>query len=123
GLLDPERGGRPHPRGYGNNARVLGLYVRERRVLALEEAVRRMTSLPADHFRLAGRGRIAPGAAADLVIFDPKTVRDAATFDAPHAYPAGIPHVVVNGVPVVRDGEPTGARPGVVIARSLLDAR
>lgn len=121
GLLDPDRGGRPHPRGYGNNARVLGLYVRERGVMALEEAVRRMTSLPADHFRLAGRGRIVPGAAADLVIFDPKTVRDAATFEAPHAYPAGIPHVVVNGVLVMRNGEPTGARPGAVIARSLLE--
>ena len=123
GLLDPERGGRPHPRGYGNNARVLGLYVRERRVLPLEEAVRRMTSLPAEHFKLAGRGRIVPGAAADLVIFDPKTVRDVATFEAPHAYPAGMPHVVVNGVPVLRGGEPTGARPGVVIAPSLLEKR
>ena len=123
GLLDPERGGRPHPRGYGNNARVLGHYVRERQVLPLEEAVRRMTSLPAEHFRLAGRGRIAPGAAADLVLFDPKTVRDVATFDAPHAYAAGIPHVVVNGVLVVRGGAQTGARPGVVIARSLLKPR
>lgn len=121
GLPDPEGAGRPHPRGFGNTARVLGRYVRERGVLTLEEAVRRMTSLPADHFRLDGRGRIAPGAAADLVIFDPVAVADTATFDAPHAFPAGIPHVVVNGALVLRDGQPTGARPGQVIARSLLD--
>lgn len=120
-LPHPDDEGKPHPRGYGNNARVLGRYVRERGVLTVEEAVRRMTSLPADHFRMAGRGRIAPGAAADLVVFDPATVADRATFDMPHAYPAGIPHVIVNGEVVLRDGEATGARPGQVIARSLLD--
>ncbi len=87
--------GVPHPRGYGNNARVLGEYVRERKVISLEEAVRKMTSLPADHFRFAGRGRLAVGAAADIVIFDPATVGDAATFETPHAYARGIPYVLV----------------------------
>ena len=123
GVLDPASAGRPHPRGYGNNARVLGRYVRERKVIPLEEAVRKMTSLPADHFRLAGRGRIAAGAAADLVVFDPASVRDAATFDAPHAYAEGIPHVLVNGRFVVRDGAQTGEKPGAVLARSLLSAK
>jgi len=104
--------GVPHPRGYGNNARVLGEYVRTRKVLTLEEAVRKMASLPADQFRFAGRGRIAQGAFADIVIFDAATVGDAATFEKPHAYARGIPHVLVNGVPVVRNGEHTGAKPG-----------
>jgi N-acyl-D-amino-acid deacylase len=123
GVLDPSSASRPHPRGYGNNARVLARYVRERRIITLEEAVRKMTSLPADHFRLTGRGRIAAGAAADIVIFNPATVRDAATFDAPHAYPEGIPHVLVNGVFVVRDGVQTDERPGMVLARSVLSGR
>ncbi|HXH06295.1 MAG TPA: amidohydrolase family protein, partial [Vicinamibacterales bacterium] len=107
--------GVPHPRGYGNNPRVLGRYVRERRILPLEEAVRKMTSLPAGHFRFERRGRIALGYAADLVVFDPARVADTATFEKPHAYPTGIPHVVVNGVVVVRDGHHTGARPGQVL--------
>ena len=104
--------GVPHPRGYGNNARVLGEYVRRRGVIGLEEAVRKMTSLPARHFRLAGRGLIEPGYAADLTIFDPARVAAPATYEAPHTYATGIPFVVVNGVVVVRDGEHTGARPG-----------
>jgi len=107
--------GVPHPRGYGNNARVLGEYVRTRKVITLEEAVRKMTSLPAEHFRFPGRGRLAAGNAADLVVFDPATVADTATFEKPHAYPRGIPHVIVNGVPVVRNGETTAARPGVPV--------
>jgi N-acyl-D-amino-acid deacylase len=123
GVIEPSETTRPHPRGYGNNARVLGRYVRERKVMSLEEAVRKMTSLPADHFRLTGRGRIAAGAAADIVIFDPAKVRDVATFEAPHAYPEGIPHVMVNGVFVVRDGKTTGERPGAVLARSVLSGR
>jgi N-acyl-D-aspartate/D-glutamate deacylase len=110
--------GMPHPRGYGNTVRVLGTYVRDRRVLTLEEAVRKMTSLPAAHFGFADRGLIEPGYAADLVIFDPRTVADRATFDAPHAYPAGLPHVIVNGVFVVRDGVVTGGRPGAILART-----
>jgi N-acyl-D-amino-acid deacylase len=107
--------GAPHPRGYGNAARVLGLYVREKKVLPLEEAVRRMTSLPAGHFRFADRGLIEEGFAADLVIFDPAAVGDTATFEKPHSYAAGIPHVIVNGVLVVKDGEHTNARPGSVL--------
>lgn len=107
--------GVPHPRGYGNNARVLGDYVRTRGVLPLEEAVRKMTSLPAQHFRLAERGLVRDGYAADLVLFDPKTVSDAATFEKPHAYATGIPYVLVNGVVVVKDGEHTGATPGTAL--------
>jgi N-acyl-D-amino-acid deacylase len=108
--------GVPHPRGYGNNVRVLGEYVRTRKVISLEEAVRKMTSLPARHFRFAGRGVLAAGNAADIVIFDRATIADAATFEKPHAYARGIPHVLVNGVSVIRRGEHTGARPGVVLS-------
>lgn len=104
--------GVPHPRGYGNNARVLGEYVRKRRVMALEEAIRKMTSLPAQHFHFADRGLVRDRYAADLVILDPLTVADAATFERPHSYAVGIPHVLVNGVFVIRNGEHTGATPG-----------
>ena len=107
--------GVPHPRGYGNNARVLGLFVRQRHVLTLEDAIRKMTSLPARHFRFADRGLVKAGFAADLTIFDPARVADTATYTAPHAFPTGIPFVVVNGVVVVRNGEPTGARPGQIL--------
>ena len=110
-ILTPGRGV-PHPRGYGNNARVLGEYVRKRQVISLPEAIRKMTSLPGEHFRFADRGLVKEGFAADLVIFDPATVSDTATFERPHAYPTGIPHVIVNGVPVIRAGEHTRARPG-----------
>ena len=117
GVVTPGSGV-PHPRGMGNAARVLGLYVRERKVVSLEEAVRKMTSLPARHFGLAGRGEIRVGAAADVVVFDPATVGDTATFAAPHAYPVGISHVLVNGVPAVRKGEPLGTRSGQVLRHS-----
>jgi N-acyl-D-amino-acid deacylase len=110
-ILTPGRGV-PHPRGYGNNVRVLGEYVRNRRVIPLPEAIRKMTSLPAQHFRFAGRGLIKEGFAADLAILDPATVADKATFEQPHAYPTGVPHVLVNGVPVIRKGEHTLAKPG-----------
>jgi len=109
--------GVPHPRGYGNTVRVLGRYVRERRVISLEEAVRKLTSVPARQFGFAERGEIREGWAADLVIFDPATVGDTATFDAPHAYPTGVAYVLVNGQPVVRSGEATSARPGKVLRR------
>ncbi len=112
-LLEGE--GVPHPRGYGNNARVLGLYVRDKQIIPLEEAVRKMTSLPASHFRFNDRGLIKPGYAADLVLFDPKTVSDPATFDKPHAFAAGIPYVLVNGVLVIKNGLHTGAKPGSVL--------
>jgi N-acyl-D-amino-acid deacylase len=117
GVIEPGRGV-PHPRGYGNNARVLGEYVRERGVLTLEEAVRRMTSLPARHFRIADRGELRVGSAADLVVFDPAAVRDTATFDRPHAYPDGFRFVLVNGVVVMRDQAHTGARPGAIVRRA-----
>jgi len=115
--------GVPHPRGYGDNARVLGVYVRSRRVLSLEEAIRKMTSLPATHFKLGNRGTIRQGYAADVVVFDPVTVADAATFEAPHAYARGIPYVLVNGAFVVRNGTQTDARPGQVIANSLMERK
>jgi N-acyl-D-amino-acid deacylase len=107
--------GVPHPRGYGNAVRVLGRYVREQKVITLEEAIRKMTSLPADQFAFGDRGRLAPGKAADVVVFDAGTVGDRATYAEPHQYPTGIVHVLVNGVPVVRDGTQTDARPGQVL--------
>jgi N-acyl-D-amino-acid deacylase len=116
-LLTPGEGV-PHPRGYGNAVRVLGEYVRKRHIISLEEAVRKMTSLPAEHFRFANRGLLKEGYAADVVVFDPATVADAATFEKPHAYAAGVPYVLVNGVPVVRRGEQTLVRPGQVLQSS-----
>ncbi len=109
--------GAPHPRGYGNNARVLGVYVRELRLLTLEDAIRKMTSLPAQTFGLRDRGLIREGFAADLVLFDENTVGDRATFDQPHQYPTGISHVFVNGAAVLSDGQMTTARPGVALRR------
>ncbi|MCH1572125.1 MAG: amidohydrolase family protein [Longimicrobiales bacterium] len=105
----------PHPRGYGTFPRVLGRYVRDLGVLSLEEAVRRMTSAPAERLGFDERGRIEVGMVADLVVFDPETVTDRATFDEPHQYPGGIPHVFVAGQAVVRAGEVTGALPGVIL--------
>ena len=115
--------GVPHPRGYGNNARVLGEYVRGRKVIPLQTAIRKMTSLPSEHFRFADRGVIRETFAADLVIFNPVMVADGATFEAPHRYPAGIPHVLVNGVFVVRNGEHTGATPGHVLTTAKAPAK
>jgi len=105
----------PHPRSYGTFPRVLGRYVRDYRVLKLEEAIRKMTSLPAEYFGLQGRGVVREGAWADLVLFDPMTVIDQATYTQPHQYPAGIPYVIVNGVIVIRNGQHTGALPGRVL--------
>lgn len=104
-----------HPRAYGTFARVLGKYVREDKVITLQEAVRRMTSLPATNLRLTRRGTLTPGAYGDVVIFDPATVRDNATFEQPHQYATGVRDVFVNGVPVLRNGEHTGATPGRVV--------
>src|SRR6185503_8049012 len=106
------RDGAPHPRGYGNNARVLARYVRELKLLRLEDAVRRMTSLPATTFRLKDRGLLREGAWADVVIFDPAKVQDRSTFEDPHHYATGFAWVLVNGVPVVKSDQHTGARPG-----------
>jgi dihydroorotase/N-acyl-D-amino-acid deacylase len=107
--------GSPHPRSYGTFARVLGVYTREEGVLSLEEAVRKMSSLPATRMGLADRGIIRPGMKADLVAFDPDTIRDQATFEQPHAYAVGVSHVVVNGAVVVDEGRLTGVRPGRVL--------
>jgi N-acyl-D-amino-acid deacylase len=102
----------PHPRAYGNVARLLGRYVRERRVIPLEEAVRRLTSLPAGNLRLEKRGLLAPGYYADIVVFDPATITDHATYEQPHQYATGVAQVFVNGVQVLKDGEHTGETPG-----------
>jgi N-acyl-D-amino-acid deacylase len=104
--------GVPHPRGYGNNARVLGRYVRELKVLRLEDAIRKMTNLPANTFRIKERGLIKEGFWADIVVFDPEKVTDPAAFNDPHHYAIGIPHVFVNGEAVIANSEHTGARPG-----------
>ena len=106
-----------HPRGFGSFPRAIRQFVRERGILSLEEAVRRMTSLAADHMGFADRGRIAPGMVADLVLFDPETVSDRATPEAPHELSVGIHRVLVGGETVFADGVVTGARPGVFLAR------
>jgi N-acyl-D-amino-acid deacylase len=101
-----------HPRAYGNFARVLGKYVREERILTLAEAVRKLSGLPATTLELDRRGFLKPGMFADVVVFDPATIADRATFESPHQYAVGMQHVFVNGVQVLRGGEHTGARPG-----------
>ena len=108
----PARQGHPHPRGLGTFPRVLGRYVRERKALSLEQAVRKMSALPASRARLGDRGRIAPGLAGDLVVFDAATVADRATFAEPFQYPTGIPVVVVNGAIALRDGQRPATRAG-----------
>jgi N-acyl-D-amino-acid deacylase len=102
----------PHPRAYGNFARLLGKYVREEKLLPLEEAVRKLTSLPARNLGLDKRGLLEEGYYADVVVFDPKTIADKATFEKPHQYAVGVKHVFVNGTAVLKDGEHTGAKPG-----------
>ncbi len=111
-----------HPRGYGSYPRFLGRYVRERKVLSLEEAIRKATGLAADHVGLRDRGRLVPGAFADLVLFDPATVADRATTDDPHALSTGIERVWVNGTVVYAGGKVSGARPGRVLRRSAAPA-
>jgi len=101
----PTRSGSPHPRGLGTFPRVLGRYVRERKALKLERAINKMTALPASRIRLVDRGRLAPGLAADVVVFDPATIADRATFEQPFQYPVGMKAVVVNGVVALRDGQ------------------
>lgn len=102
----------PHPRGYGTNSRVLGKYVRERNIITLEDAIRKMTSMPALAFRFNDRGLLREGFVADVVVFNPDTVIDKATFEKPHAYPDGIDYVIVHGQLVIDNGELTGKLPG-----------
>ena len=104
--------GMPHPRGYGTNARVLGRYVRELKMIQLEDAIRRMTSLPAQKFGFRDRGLLREGYTADIVIFDPATVSDKAEFSKPHQFSTGIPYVIVNGEIVIEQSKHTGARSG-----------
>jgi N-acyl-D-amino-acid deacylase len=108
-----------HPRAYGSFARLLGKYVRDERIVPLEEAVRRLTSLPAQTLRLQRRGLLGPGYFADVVVFDPDRIQDHATFDDPHQYATGVEHVAVNGTLALREGEHTGALPGRVVRGPL----
>ncbi|MBA7628658.1 N-acyl-D-glutamate deacylase [subsurface metagenome] len=105
----------PHPRAYGSFARLLGKYVRQEKVITLAEAIRRLTSLPADNLKLDRRGKLEKGYYADIVIFDPETIIDHATFEKPHQYATGMLHVFVNGTQVLKDGEHTGAKPGRIV--------
>ncbi|MGV3719683.1 MAG: N-acyl-D-amino-acid deacylase family protein [Actinomycetota bacterium] len=107
--------GHPHPRYYGTFPRVLGRYVREEKLLSLEEAVRKMTSANAAKIHVYDRGLLRPGQWADVTVFDPRTVIDRATFEKPHQYATGVEYVLVNGKPVLEQGRPTGARPGIVL--------
>jgi N-acyl-D-amino-acid deacylase len=105
----------PHPRAYGSFARLLGKYVREENVISLEEAIHKLTALPAGNLKLDRRGHLLEGYFADVVVFDPDTIEDHATFTEPHQYATGMAHVFVNGVQVLSDGEHTGAMPGRVV--------
>ncbi len=124
GVIDAASASIPHPRGFGNNARVLGVYVREKRLVGLEEAIRKMSSLPAQTFNLWDRGLLRPGMAADIVIFDEKTVADRATFEQPKQYAVGIDYVIVNGQVVIEKGSHNGARAGRMLrGRGLSEAK
>lgn len=105
----------PHPRAYGNFSRLLGKYVRDEKIITLEEAIRRLTSFPAENLKLKKRGKLQPGYYADVVVFDPNKIIDKATFDKPHQFAEGVSSVFVNGVQVIRDGEHTGKFPGRVL--------
>ncbi|MFQ5677605.1 MAG: amidohydrolase family protein, partial [bacterium] len=105
----------PHPRAYGSFARLLGKYVREEKVIPLQEALRRLTSFPANNLGLKKRGLLKPGYFADVVVFDPEKIQDHATFERPHQYATGVQYVFVNGTQVLKEGEHTGAKPGRVV--------
>ena len=105
----------PHPRAYGNVARLLGKYVREEKIVPLEQAVRRLSAWPAENLKLDRRGSLQAGYFADIVIFDPAKIQDHATFEKPHQYSTGVAQVFVNGVQVLTDGAPTGEKPGRVV--------
>jgi N-acyl-D-amino-acid deacylase len=104
-----------HPRAYGNVARLLGHYVREEHATTLADAVRRLTSLPASNLGIRGRGALKPGYYADIVVFDPATIRDNATYERPQQLASGVEDVFVNGVAVMQNGRHTGAKPGRVV--------
>lgn len=105
----------PHPRAYGSFARLLGKYVRDEKLIPLEEAIRRLTSFPAGNLKIKKRGLLKEGYFADIVVFDPETIQDNSTFQEPHQYSTGVSHVLVNGIHVLKDGEHTGAKPGRVV--------
>jgi len=104
-----------HPRAYGNVARLLGRYVRDEKIIPLEQAVRRLSALPAHNLKLKNRGELEPGYFADIAIFDPATIGDKATYEKPHQYSTGMVHVFVNGTQVLKNGAHTGAKPGQVV--------
>jgi N-acyl-D-amino-acid deacylase len=106
---------KPHPRAYGTFARLLGRYARDEKLIPLEEAIRRLTWFPAGNLKIQGRGRLEPGYFADVVVFDPARIQDRATYEEPHQYSTGVVHVFVNGVPGLRNGEHTSAKPGRVV--------
>jgi N-acyl-D-amino-acid deacylase len=112
--------GAPHPRGYGTNARVIANYVRDKKILTLEEAIRRMTSLPAQKFGLTDRGLLREGAAADILIFNENEVQDVSTYEQPHAYSKGFDWVIVNGQVTVEDGKHTGTRAGIPLRKTVM---
>jgi N-acyl-D-amino-acid deacylase len=105
-------GGRPHPRAYGSCPRILGHYTRDLGLLTFEEAIRKMTSLPADILHLTDRGVLRQGNAADVVVFNPQTIRERSSYEDPRQYPEGMAYVFVNGRPVIAAGRATGERPG-----------
>lgn len=119
-VIAPSGGGKPHPRGYGSLPRVLGKYVREEKALTLEEAIKKMTSLPANKIGLKNRGIIKEGYWADIVIFNPDKIKDKATFENPHQYPEGIYYVIVNGQLAVDNGKITGLKPGKILKRQSI---
>src|SRR5581483_11029999 len=112
-----------HPRAYGTFPRVLGHYVRDEKLFPLEEAVRKMTSQAADRAQLRDRGVLRPGMKADVVVFDPEQIRDTATYEDPHHFAAGVIDVIVNGVPVLWDGQMTSALPGRVLRNQKAEGR
>ncbi len=113
----PLSSGSVHPRYYGNYPRIMGYYVREKKLMSLEEAIHKSTQLPAQRFGIEGRGLIKPGYHADLVIFDPDRIREVSTFSSPHHYPEGISRVIVNGVSVIVEGEHSGMFPGEILRK------
>jgi N-acyl-D-amino-acid deacylase len=116
GGQDPDSArGSAHPRGYGTYPRILGRYVRDEKVLPLEDAVRKMTGAVAERLLIGDRGLLRPGMYADVVVFDPATIRENSTFERPHQLPTGVREVFVNGVEVVRDGRHTNAKPGRIV--------